>query len=257
VSRDPRRLLGGWAADSLTGEERQELLRAALEDQSLFDALVEEDGLRALLADPAAREHVLRALDRQGPWQRARAWLTRPATIGDLAASAAVVVLAIAVSLVYRSTPSEGEGPAAARPAARGVRQPVLARLAALPATSAVPAWLEEPGTPPRVRPGQALALRFSAAGPARVLVVDVRPNGSVAQSWPAPPTPPGLVGASAEGAVVRSLPLSAPSAPGHHRLRLVLVPLDVDLGRAAPSEVSRLAARLQLADLACEVETP
>jgi hypothetical protein len=255
VSRDPRRLLGAWATDSLAGEERQELLRAALEDQSLFDALVEEDGLRELLADPAAREHALQALDRQDPWQRLRAWLTRPASIGDLAAAAAVVALAVAVSLVYRSAPDEGA--ATARPAARGVRQPVLARLAALPATSAVPAWLEEPGTPPRVRPGQALALRFSATGPARALVVDVLPDGTVAQAWPSPPAPPGLVGASAEGVVVRSLPLSAPRLPGRHRLRLVLVPLDVDLGRTAPSEVSRLAARLQLADLACEVETP
>lgn len=255
MSRDPRRLLGGWAADSLTTEERQELLRAALEDQSLFDALVEEDGLRELLADPAAREHVLRALDRQGPWQRVRAWLTRPATIGDLATAAAVVVLAVAASLVYRATPREDA--AAARPPARGVRPPVLARLAALPATSAVPAWLDGPGTPPRVRPGQALALRFTVAGPARALVIDTGPDGRVAQAWPPPPAPAELVGAATGGAVVRSLPLSAPTLPGRHRLRLVLVPLDVDLGRATPTEVSRLAARLQIADLPCQVETP
>ena len=247
MSRDPRRLLGGWAADSLTTAERQELLRAALEDQSLFDALLEEDGLRELLEDPAAREHVLRALDRRGPWQRVRAWLTRPATIGDLATAAAVVVLAVAASLVYRATPREDA--AAARPPARAVRPPVLARLAALPATSAVPAWLDGPGTPPRVRPGQALALRFSVAGPARVLVIDARPDGTSHRPGRRHPRRPSS-SSPPRRAVVRSLPLSAPPLPGRHRLRLVLVPLDVDLGRAMPpAAIGAAAARLHSLD--------
>ena len=52
MTGDPKQLLGGYATDSLTEEERQKLLRAALEDQTLFDTLLEEDGVRELLAAP-------------------------------------------------------------------------------------------------------------------------------------------------------------------------------------------------------------
>ena len=66
TARDPKHLLGGYATDSLGEAERNELLRAALDDQELFDALVEEEGLRQLLQDPAARQEVLAVLEQLG-----------------------------------------------------------------------------------------------------------------------------------------------------------------------------------------------
>jgi hypothetical protein len=57
-----RKLLGGYATDALTDHERQSLFEAALEDQELFNALQNEDALKELLADPALRDDVRRAL---------------------------------------------------------------------------------------------------------------------------------------------------------------------------------------------------
>lgn len=92
------KLLGGFAADTLTPEERHLLYRAALEDQQLFDALADEQALKELLANPAVRRRLLQSLkDRNtgvgGSWLR---WLPRPAGLawaGGLTAAALAVVL--------------------------------------------------------------------------------------------------------------------------------------------------------------------
>ncbi len=57
-----RKLLGGYATDALSADERRILFEAALEDQELFNALQNEDALRELLADPVSRAHVRQAL---------------------------------------------------------------------------------------------------------------------------------------------------------------------------------------------------
>ena len=56
------KLLGGFAADQLTSEERQKLFSAALQDQELFNALADEQGLKELLADPGVRRRLVEAL---------------------------------------------------------------------------------------------------------------------------------------------------------------------------------------------------
>jgi hypothetical protein len=58
-----RKLLGGYATNALTADERRILFEAALEDQDLFNALQNEDALRELLADPVSREQVRKALE--------------------------------------------------------------------------------------------------------------------------------------------------------------------------------------------------
>ncbi|MGD0497630.1 MAG: hypothetical protein ABSC23_04245 [Bryobacteraceae bacterium] len=66
-----RKLLGGYAAGTLTADERQALFEAALDDQELFDELAREQPLRDLLGDPAARAYLLAALDKPSPiWHR-------------------------------------------------------------------------------------------------------------------------------------------------------------------------------------------
>lgn len=88
---DAERLLGGYAAGTLTPEEREALFAAALDDQELFNALAQEEPLRELLEEPAARAQLLRALD-DAPvsWWR-RAW--RPAL--PLVAMAAITILMV------------------------------------------------------------------------------------------------------------------------------------------------------------------
>ncbi len=57
-----RKLLGGYATNALSADERRILFEAALEDQELFNALQNEDALRELLDDPVSRDQVRRAL---------------------------------------------------------------------------------------------------------------------------------------------------------------------------------------------------
>ena len=56
-------LLGGYATNTLTEEEKRQLYEAALNDQALFDALAEEEALKAMLADPEARRRILASLE--------------------------------------------------------------------------------------------------------------------------------------------------------------------------------------------------
>ena len=65
-----RKLLGGYATNALTANERQILFEAALEDQELFNALQNEDALRELLDDPVSREQVRRALQPSEPSEK-------------------------------------------------------------------------------------------------------------------------------------------------------------------------------------------
>ncbi len=104
---DVHRLLGGYAAGTLTPEEREALCRAALADQALFDAMADEEALRELLADPAARAQLLRDLrqERGTIGQRIQTWLWRPATLA-LAGSAAALVLVVGVVRYARQEPA-------------------------------------------------------------------------------------------------------------------------------------------------------
>jgi hypothetical protein len=95
------KLLGGFAADTLTPDERRVLYRAALDDQQLFDALADEQALKELLADPAVRRRLLQSLTEAHKPQTIRSMfrldrLRRPAGLalaGGLAAAALAVVL--------------------------------------------------------------------------------------------------------------------------------------------------------------------
>jgi hypothetical protein len=91
-----RKLLGGYATNSLTEAERKALFEAALEDQELFDALQQEEALKELLADPASRHQIQQALAetpvlRSAP-TRGRIWLW-----GGLAGAVAAAILIVAI----------------------------------------------------------------------------------------------------------------------------------------------------------------
>ena len=98
---DFEKLFGGFAADTLTPEEKQSLYNAALHDQQLFNALADEQALKELLADPVVRRRLLISLKQKSPsgageylsWLD---WFKRPtglAVAGGLAAAMFAVVL--------------------------------------------------------------------------------------------------------------------------------------------------------------------
>ncbi len=59
---DVEKLLGGFATNSLTDQERTKLFEAALTNQRLFDALADEQALKELLDDPRSRRLLVQAL---------------------------------------------------------------------------------------------------------------------------------------------------------------------------------------------------
>ena len=59
---DVEKLLGGFATNSLTDQERTQLFTAALTNQRLFDALADEQALKELLDDPRSRRLLIQAL---------------------------------------------------------------------------------------------------------------------------------------------------------------------------------------------------
>ncbi|MEP7361687.1 MAG: hypothetical protein ABI972_00395, partial [Acidobacteriota bacterium] len=52
---DLEKLLGGYMTGTLTEAENSALMRAALDDQQLFDAMADGEALRDALADPVFR----------------------------------------------------------------------------------------------------------------------------------------------------------------------------------------------------------
>jgi hypothetical protein len=88
-----RKLLGGYATNSLTEAERKALFEAALDDQDLFDALQQEQALKELLADPASRNQIARALADPPASRPRRAWLWGGVPAAIAAAALIVVVI--------------------------------------------------------------------------------------------------------------------------------------------------------------------
>ena len=72
---DPSHLVSGYATDTLSPAEQRRLYRAALDDQEIFDRLVEEESWRQIFSAPGVRQELLDAL-------------AEPATAADLAPEA-------------------------------------------------------------------------------------------------------------------------------------------------------------------------
>ncbi len=60
-------ILGRYATNTLTEDEKRQLNEAALHDQTLFEALADEESLKALLAIPDERARILASLQQTAP----------------------------------------------------------------------------------------------------------------------------------------------------------------------------------------------
>lgn len=142
---DLEKLLGGFAADTLTREERQTLFSAALQDQQLFNALADEQALKELLADPAVRHRLLASLEQKSASGAGRSfswldWFRRPAGLafaGGLTAAALAVVLGIRI---YQDSLKQ-----AAQSIATEEARPATAPAPIPPATQPTPPHVTEP----------------------------------------------------------------------------------------------------------------
>jgi hypothetical protein len=161
---EAEKLLGGHATGTLTAAERSTLFAAALGHQAIFDALMDEEILRELLADPAAKAQLLAALV-----LAAQATPAPPKIVpfwrrtGVLGAAASLMVAATA-GLAYLRSPN-------AMPSA----MPSVARTETAKESAAKVAEATAPAQAPAAAQAQAgaqapaLALRKSApAQPAR-----------------------------------------------------------------------------------------
>lgn len=102
-------LLGGFAANTLTDDEKRRLYAAALYDQQLFNALADEQALRELLADPAVRRRLLEALHSTGSSTAGatRSWLDwfrRPAHLALAGGLTAAVFAVVFGTRVYQES---------------------------------------------------------------------------------------------------------------------------------------------------------
>ena len=129
---DLEKLLGGFAANTLTPEERSQLYKAALQDQPLFNALADEQALKELLSDPAVRRKLLETLARAStseageslPWW---AWFKRPAGLAFAGGLAAVIFALAFGTRIYQESLDRAARPVAtedARQAAPSVQAP-------------------------------------------------------------------------------------------------------------------------------------
>ena len=107
---DVEKLLGGFATNSLTEQERTKLLAAALENQTLFDALADEQALKELLDDPRSRRLLIQALrEKQSKpdWlEKLQAWVQKPSSWA-IAGSAAVALVAVTVVVHLVGLPTQ------------------------------------------------------------------------------------------------------------------------------------------------------
>lgn len=103
------KLLGGFAADTLTAEEKQQLYLAALGNQDLFNALADEQALKELLADPIVRRRLLQALQSsQAENSNGSAswfgWFQRPAGLAWAGGLAGAVLAAVLGTQLYQES---------------------------------------------------------------------------------------------------------------------------------------------------------
>jgi len=202
--RELEKLLGGYAAGTLTSRERDALFEAAVDDQKLFEALADEEALRELLSDPATRQELLDVLAEPAPGATFFDWLRRPLGMVSVAATAAATVALVfllrpapeqeqQVAMFTQSKPEEAAQPP--RPSPGGSR--VAEKRAEEPVTATVPP--EPPAAPAPPEPaaevenkakltaaGEAPARKDEAvASPIRVAVERRLADGSWARTDP------------------------------------------------------------------------
>lgn len=232
-------LLGGYATNTLTEEERHALLKASLVNQRLFDLLADEQVLKELLDDPAVRRRLLQQLkepEEAGGLTAALAWLTRTETLA-VAGSLAAVTLATVFGLrfweqsrellkednnrpglleaikeptVRSKLPSKPASPPQTQPPAPPTSAPP-------PPTASLPRTAKQEG---RLRPDHALqdappVSRHESGPPPPVRKSDDPPRSSIGEEADVPAAQPFATPQSSPPVVIPKVPTKARPVPG------------------------------------------
>jgi len=186
MTRDEiRSLVGGYATGSLTEAQRRALFEAALEDQELFDSLMQEQALKELLKEPGATERLIAALAQKSkPWWKA-VWIW-----AAVAGAAAAVITGV---MLLRQVPkqveiAQFEAPTAPAP------PPVAAPELTIPAPAVPPPAGPAPVAPPATRDQAPVAVPSAKVSPPPAPNPSKQEANAVAPSQPAamaPPPPP------------------------------------------------------------------
>ena len=147
---DLEKLLGGYATNTLTHEERQALFDAALHDQTLFNTLADEQALKELLDNPQTRQQLLRSLPHSQP-QTGASWLSQVLAwtqqSSNIAIAGSVVVALLAFTFVVRLIDDVGPVPSSLE-SNRGLKPPDPVSKP-VPLQSAEPVMPTTPSVPP------------------------------------------------------------------------------------------------------------
>jgi hypothetical protein len=175
TNEEIRKLLGGYATNTLTDAERKVLFEAALDNQELFNAIQEEQALKDLLADPISRQQVRQALETPAPVKQTAAWWSQRWAWGS---AAGAVLAAILIVTAIRWNPSPHRKEVASVGA---TEQPAIKRADQPPALTKEAAAISKPQPPPAksVRPSRPTVEQGQA-----------KDEVAAAMSPPAPPAP-------------------------------------------------------------------
>lgn len=116
MRRDVESILNRYALRQTTPEEEKSLMLLALEDQDIFDALVQEDLLRALFDDEKCSRILLDSVRPVRDWRKAWAALTNWRVLAPLAALLVVAALIGIRHPPELAVPSRVAAPTAALP---------------------------------------------------------------------------------------------------------------------------------------------
>lgn len=240
---DLEKLLGGYAAGTLTDEERRALFQAAVSDQELFEKLAEEEPLRDALADQQVRARVRAAIEkprRFGVWALAVAVAAAAVVIGVVVMRRPAAPPQVAmVRTEAPAPPAAVPAPAKTAPSGRGsVAEPAVRSAKRSPKTKKFEppkqAVIAENRIPPPPAPPP------PAAAPA---AADALTNANDAARIAAPPPPP-----------PRMVLVQAGSAPGardlFYRVNMPPVRQAATTGFAAREEAAAKADKPALANL-------
>jgi hypothetical protein len=260
-----RRLLAGYATGTLTDGERKALLEASLTDPELFEAIAEEEPLRALLTDPAARAEILSRIEPAPVAFREKfaAWLRRP-PIAAAFATVAVAVVVVSVVPLLRVNQQEQQVQSA-----RMVMQPPVPRIVRAPEQpEPVDELRDAAKTPPRERAVRQKLEQQAGEPPTarRDATSEMKESPPTAAAAPASP-PPAAPRAVEEARVVAQDRAEGPPAAGQAGSQLqggsqsqaVVVTSEQLVQQAAappppsPKALARLTASKASADRATE----
>ena len=210
ISDQMRRLLAGYATNSLTEDERKSLFQASLDDQEIFNALHEEQALKDLLDDPASRVEIRAALDRSAADPQP-AWWTRWWTW--TAAAAAVAATVVIVTVVRQQQP-------VLAPPVASVQTPSQAIVPQPTDAGKAPELMRSEQKRAAAKPAQdELRSLKGAVSPSKARRVLSEPSRAIANAPAAPPPPKPALEVAQSGAPAPTAaneipaPAAAPSA--------------------------------------------